>query len=370
MTNPAPQRDPSALIANALVEAAKKHLGSRRAKEALALMETALQLWPNNGRVRHQLGLTLLAMGDAKGVSHLLEAVRQDPANVDRLADLAEGCESIGDRAGAEAWLRRAAARSPMRADLCMRLGALLVRTRGGEAGAVWLRRSLALKHPNAHAHTALGAVLQHEGRLGEAIASYRRAIAVDPDYMEGYVGLAAAVSDAGGSQRDITRPLRIVADRHPDWTDVVNPVVQYLRDFGQEYTYIRYATRWIGSEMEKVAKDEVGAFGFRIIRVDSILQRYGEIAMMIDLHVKMKMLGWLPPFISIVLAPREAVCNWALLDYWRPYVTIVDDPELIRKQVPLKTRIGFNLVYVPLPDGRVVSKAIAYHEVCGEWER
>jgi putative glycosyltransferase (TIGR04372 family) len=370
VTNAAPQIDQAALTANAIVEAAKKHLEERRAKEAVTLLETAAQIWPKNGRVRHQLGLALLALGNADGIGHLREAVLQEPTNVDRLADMAEACESVGDSRGAEAWFRRAIARSPARADLSLRCGVMLSRAMRHDEAIAWLRRATALKHPYAYGHTALGAALQRAGRLGEAIACFHRAIAVDPGYMEGYVGLAATLSDAGGSQEEIARPLRIVADRHPDWTEVVNPVVQYLRDFGEEDAYIRYATRWINLETEKVARDEIGAFGFRVIRVDSILSRYGEIAFMIDLHVKMKMLGWLPPFVSILLAPREAVCNWPLLEYWRPYITIVDDPELIRRLDPLKTRVPFNLVYVPLPDGKVVSKARAYHVVHGEWQR
>ena len=369
-TAPAPQIDQTALVANAIVESARKHLEQKRPKDAVTLLETAVQIWPKNARVHHQLGLALLALGKPDGVTHLLEAAKQDPNNVDRLADLAEAFEKVGDPHAAEVCFRRAVARSPAREDLCVRLGAMLVRRKGTDAGVPWLRRALTAKLPYAYGHAALGSILQRAGRIGEAMACYRRAIAIDPNYMEGYIGLGAAVSDAGGSQAEIARPLRVVVDRHPDWTDVVNPVVQYLRDFGEEDAYIRYATRWVGSEMETVARDEVGAFGFRIIRVDSILHRYGEIAMMLDLHVKMKMLGWLPPMISIVLAPREAVCNWALLDYWRPYVVIIDDPDLIRKLDPLKTRIGFNLVYTPLPDGRVVSKAIAYHAVWGEWER
>jgi putative glycosyltransferase (TIGR04372 family) len=370
MTEPKTQPDLSALTANALVEAAKKHMGEGRIKEAVTLLETAAELWPQNGRVRHQLGLALLANGKVDGVEHLLAAVAQDPTNVDRLADMAEACSALEQHRSAETWYRRVAARAPTRADLIVRFGGMLSRAGRYDEAAAMIRRALALKHPFGHGYAMLGSAQQRGGRMLEAIDSFARAIQVEPEYSEAYVSLAGALQFVGAPMTQVMRPGRIAADRFPDRTGVVGPAIQYLRDIGREDEYVRYATRLIDLEMDKVARDEFGAYGIRIIMADSILNRIGEIALQLDMHVKMKMLGWLPPFISIMLAPRNLVCNGPFLDYWRRYVTVVDDPELIRKLDPLRDRVPFNLVYVRMPDGRAISKSRGYFTVQEEWQR
>jgi putative glycosyltransferase (TIGR04372 family) len=101
-----------------------------------------------------------------------------------------------------------------------------------------------------------------------------------------------------------------------------------------------------------------------------NLVTRYGEMAYQLDLHVKMKRLGWLPPFVSILTVPPGTSYNRALLDYWRPFVTIVEDPELIARLEPLRSRLAFNTLHVKLPDGRVVSKARGIFAVQEEWIR
>jgi putative glycosyltransferase (TIGR04372 family) len=370
MTGQRPQPDLSALTANAIAEAAKKHLDERRTKEAITLLETAVRLWPNHGRVRHQLGQALMANGDGEGVRHLQEAVSQEPTNVDRLADLAVACEALGDPRAAEIWFRRALVQAPTRADLLLHFASSLARAQRYNEAETRVRHALALKHPFGHGYATLGSIQQRAGRMAEAIESFFRATQVEPEYSDAYLSLAGALNAVGAPADQVMRPARIAADRFPGRVDAVGPVVQYLRDRGMEDTYVEYATRLIDIEMEKAARDEFGAHGFRIIIVDGILNRIGEIAFQLDLHVKMKKLGWLPPFVSIMLAPRDLVCNWSFLDYWRPYVTVVDDPKLIEKLAPLKARVPFNLVYVRMPNGKAISKARAYFAVQEEWQR
>ena len=370
MTGQRPQADLSAMTANAVVEAAKKHLDDRRTKEGITLLKTAAKLWPKNGRVQHQLGRALVAGGNTDGIGHLKEAVNQEPTNVDHLVDLAEGCEVVGDVPAAETWFRRMLTQAPMRADLLVRFGEFVGR-RGRYAEAeTRIRRALALKHAFGRGHVALGVIWRQAGRVSDARDSFARATEVEPNYADAYVELAAMLAAVGAQADEFARPAKIAADHYPTRGEVVRPFVQHLRERGQEDAYVEYATRWINAEMERVAADEFGAHGFRILVSDGLLGRIGEIALQLDLHVKMKMLGWLPPFISILLAPRDEVCNWSFLDCWRPYITVVDDPELIEKLSPLKSRIPFNPVYVRLPNGKVISKSRAYFAVQEEWQR
>ncbi|MCL4865055.1 MAG: tetratricopeptide repeat protein [Gemmatimonadales bacterium] len=64
----------------------------------------------------------------------------------------------------------------------------------GDRAGALAMVKKymeLAPNHPNSH--DSYAEMLQFEGRLDEAVAHYRRALAIDPDYAAGYTGIADA---------------------------------------------------------------------------------------------------------------------------------------------------------------------------------
>jgi putative glycosyltransferase (TIGR04372 family) len=369
MIGPTSPPDPSALIAQAIIEAAKRRMDDRPA-EAVTLLETAIALWPKNGRVRLQYGLALLAVGNVEGVRHVAEAVRQEPGNVERLAAMAETCEAVNDIGAADLWHRRTVARAPTRADLIVKFGGMLLRAGRHREAETWIRRGLTLKTPFGHAHAMLGTVYQRAGRMVEAVESFSQAVEAEPDYAKAYVALAGGLLVAGAPKDEVMKPARIAAERFPGRADVVSPVVQHLRDQGDEEAYVEYATRLVDIEMAKAAADEFGALGFRLIKLDGSLGRIGEIALQLDLHVKMKMLGWLPPFVSLLAAPKEEVCNAAFLDCWRPYVTVVDDPRLIGRLAPLKERIAFDLAYVRMPDGKAISKGRAYVAVQEEWQR
>ena len=72
-------------------------------------------------------------------------------------------------------------------------------RTRGSldEAVACY-RRALELKPDYAEAHNNLGNALQDQGKLDEAVACYRRALELKPDYAEAYNNLGNALRDQG----------------------------------------------------------------------------------------------------------------------------------------------------------------------------
>jgi putative glycosyltransferase (TIGR04372 family) len=369
MTKPSPKANLANLTASAIIETARQHREANRTKEALALLEVANQLWPENGRVRHQLGLALLWDGDASAVGHLLEAARQDPKDVDRLADLAECLESIGDRNAAALCFRRMLVQAPARPDLVVRCGLMFSRSGDDQAAETWMRRALGLRHPFGHAYVTLGEILKGRGRIAEAIECFRRSVLTDPDYTLGFSSLSCLLRDVGAPMEQAMVPGRIWAERMPERMEAVIPMVSYLRDIGEEAESVRFASRFLSRQMEDAARDEIGQHGIRVLHPDNLIERL-ELVMQLDLHIKMKMLGWLPPFITVLLAPKERVVNATMLDYYRPFVTVVDDPKLIEMMGPLRNRVPYNPVWVQLPDGRGFSKSRAYFVVQEEWQR
>ena len=71
-------------------------------------------------------------------------------------------------------------------------------------------------------AHFNLGSALKDRGRLDEAVDSYRRAIAIEPDHAEAHVGLSTALLDARRPDEALAASLRALRLR-PDLPDVQN---------------------------------------------------------------------------------------------------------------------------------------------------
>lgn len=355
---------------SALIETARAQREAGKLAEAAGILGAVLQAAPGNGRAHRERGLALVAAGSVEGVPHLEMAVRIEPTNAAWRADLGEARIAAGDGPRGIESLRAAVALAPAEDGLSLRLGKGLGRLKRIDEADLWMRRVLGFRRPFGEAHVMRGVILHGADRLEEATQSFFRAVVEDQAYTEGFVALAGALQEAGAPQELVMKPARIAAERIPDKPAVVIPVVQYLRDIGEEAESVRFCTPLIDKEMERAAADELGALGFRVLAPDDLTTRIGEMAHQLELHVKMKQLGWLPPFVTLLVAPRERVVNPCLLDYWRQYIAVIDDPKLIERIEPLKERIAFNPVYMRLPDGRAMSKNRVYHAVQEEWQR
>src|SRR5439155_24954427 len=64
---------------------------------------------------------------------------------------------------------------------------------------------------------------------------------------------------------------------------------------------------------------------GYR--RVSIFVERVGHLASEFDGFLKERALGWLPTRRWFVVAPRRAVANPCLLDYWKRHVSIIQSP-------------------------------------------
>lgn len=158
---------PSDAVANAL-SIARGHLGGRRYADAVALLEHAALLAPDDSAILHQLGV-------ACRFAH-------------RLPD------AVG-------WLRRAIELEPTAARLHFELGLALMQA-GEEANAfAALRTAAALDPKLAEAHGEVGDILRRRARLEDAAYSYEQAFLVSPTSVYGLLckGKALAVQGRGG---------------------------------------------------------------------------------------------------------------------------------------------------------------------------
>lgn len=362
--------DSGARIYDPIVDSARKHRQAGKPDLAVPLLELVRKAAPGNSEARRELGLSLVALGHGDGLRMLESAFALDRTNAALAVDLGEVRLGVGDVARAIALLRAATVLAPDDAALLLRIAKAYSRAGRVPDAETMIGRAQAMRANFGEAHVLRGMLLYRSGRLQEAMQCFHRSFVEDPSYSEGVVALVSTLQEAGAPPELVLPMARIAAERLPSEPSVVIPVVQLLRDIGEEAESIRFASPLIRHQMDQVAKDEIGRFGIRVLKPDVMLDRIGELAFQLDLHVKMKQLGWLPPCVSILLAPRERIVNRSFLEYWRPHISIVEDPAHIAALAPLADRVPFNPVYVALPDGRAMSKNRAYFAVQEEWQR
>jgi serine/threonine-protein kinase len=191
-----------------------------RLGEAAEAYQKALALDPKDAWTSFWLGEAWEAQRDfAKAAAAYRKAVSLDPRQMIFHANLGDALRHLGRLEEAVAAYQEAAALDPKSAVTHANLGqALLLQGRadeaivalqkairldlarrdlGGALALVWLPW-LASNQGDAWAHRDLGAALALKGRADEAVAAFRKAVALDPKDAQGYAGLGLALLDKG----------------------------------------------------------------------------------------------------------------------------------------------------------------------------
>lgn len=188
MPNPASKsfRDP------ALDHALADHRAGRIGAAEIAY-RAILSAQPQHPGANHHLGVLLVQTGRrADGIRHLRSALEADPAEPLTYFSLAKGLLAAQDPAEAGAVLRQAAQRGL--ADV--RFGPLKAEIR--EKAAAAYRQALAARPDDPALLDNLGSALLVQGKIGEAIACYRRALAHASLFAEAHFHLGAVLSQSG----------------------------------------------------------------------------------------------------------------------------------------------------------------------------
>jgi tetratricopeptide (TPR) repeat protein len=168
-------------------------------KEALAALEQAVQLLPNDAHAHNNLGNVLNERGrhrDAEASYRRALALWPDFAEAHN--NLGNALKQLGRMDEALASFRRALDINPDLADAHNNLGnAYRALERLEEAEACY-HRALALRPGFAEGHNNLGCALLGLGRHEEAIDHYRLALARRPDYLIAHKNLGNALMEHG----------------------------------------------------------------------------------------------------------------------------------------------------------------------------
>lgn len=205
-----------------------------RNADALAAMQKAAELLPNDAEARNELGNTLNDLG------RLEEAEASYRRAVLLKADFGEAhsnlgitLQELGRLVEAEASYRRALEIKPDIAETHSNLGNTLKDLGRLEEAEASYRRALEINPDIAATHTNLGNALKDSGRLVEAEASYRRALRINPDY-------AKAHNNLGNTLHDLGRPVEAEASYRraleikPDYAKAHSNLGNALYDLGR----------------------------------------------------------------------------------------------------------------------------------------
>jgi Flp pilus assembly protein TadD len=190
---------------------ADRFQGSAVRAQLVAALDDWAVVAPDRARRAWLLEVARLADPDPSWGDRFRDpAVREKPADLGQLAREANVAESspallaalgfLLVRTGADAvpLLRGAQERHPADFWLNFRLGdALSKAKREGEAVASY-RVALAVRPGTSAVHNNLGATLKAQGRLDDAIREFRTVIALDPKHALGHSNLGVALADKG----------------------------------------------------------------------------------------------------------------------------------------------------------------------------
>jgi predicted O-linked N-acetylglucosamine transferase (SPINDLY family) len=147
-----------------------------RAQESLAAFELALAQHADFGTLFHYAQALRVLERQPAAAAALVQALEIEPGNVDARAALADVLAAQGDAAGSAAALELVLAQRPAWPDALFNYGCMLRKLRRLPEAEASFRRAIAQQPDHARANQMLGAVLLGQSRADEALEVYREA--------------------------------------------------------------------------------------------------------------------------------------------------------------------------------------------------
>ncbi|WP_341738406.1 TIGR04372 family glycosyltransferase [Microcoleus sp. CAWBG640] len=372
-----------------------------RWEDAIASYRRAIELSPDFYKFYSSLGAALCKQGRTEEAAALYCQAAESLVKQQRWDE-------------ADNYYSQAINLNPSVKDDYRNLAEILTKQRQLEVAIAKTRKAINLAPENAELHCKLGKILTQQNRRREAIESYKKAIALNFDLEEAHLNLVNLLIDQAeideAKEQQNTPSLeqealfnlgnlliqqgklgeaieiyqRAIA-LNPNWTAAYLKLVEAhmmlswnFYDVGKLHESINSTERAIDIYNSQLEKHPLGNLGIRFITPEYFtnwpwLGAIGHLAINIDIYIKMGILGWRPEYHTILLAPPEQVINPCLLNYWRRYLHIITDPDLIERLLPLaKTMrcLEYTLFHVKIAQGQIVDVGYAFSAVQKQWER
>jgi Tfp pilus assembly protein PilF len=316
--------------------------GAGRHADALRLLRTLVRAAPSLAAGWIDLGLTLLALGDARAAREaLVRATGLAPADAAAWHGLGSAARALHDLDAAAVALQRAQELAPASAPVQVNFGAVeRLRGRPGDA-LVHYDRARALGLDTPELQNARTGVLLDAGRTDEAIDAARALVRALPDFVPGHVSLVNLLWEHGAQFAPGVDPfesLRAAVAAMPAHLALRFALARVLIDAKRESEALDLLARLPAdaAENERLLL-EADAFD-RLGRIDAASERYGRLEQRgalrepdwIDAHVR-HLLRARQPERAAAQAERaldidpDHQASWAsLATAWR----LLDDPR------------------------------------------
>jgi protein O-GlcNAc transferase len=183
----------------ALMHAAQNHFNQGRLNQAAQLCQQVLQISPDHAPAMHTLGLIAYQQGATDSALQLLkQAVKRQPREASYLSNLGILYNNTGQPQQAIEHYQRALALEPNCAEFLNNLGVTYLHLEQYQQAKEYLDKSIQSNPGYFDAHNNLAEVFIRQGYIEEAIASFRRAIAIRPDVRVPHAGLLFLLSYYG----------------------------------------------------------------------------------------------------------------------------------------------------------------------------
>ncbi len=174
-----------------------------RSAEAETHLREALRLWPNDIDLLNELGLTIWRQGRAAEAEEIYRrAYRIKPDDFRILANLGVALHEQDQFDEASEFCRRAIQFNPNAFDAHMNLGVNLSDQGKFDEATVWLERAHQLRPDSADIYLNLGMNLLRQGRIDEAIDQYEQGLRLQPEFARLHRNLAHALLCRGDYER------------------------------------------------------------------------------------------------------------------------------------------------------------------------
>jgi tetratricopeptide (TPR) repeat protein len=210
----------------------RAQLAAGRPDEAIQSFEKGLEYYPESAELHNHLGLALASKGRLdEAQAEFAKALEINPSYADAHRNLGRALAMTGQLDQAIPQFEKAVEINPTFAEAHSDLGRLLVVEGQYDQAMPHLEKALALKPDLVEAHYYLGASLYYsQARTQEALAHWREALRVDPNFLPAMNDAAHALaaspnaSDRNGAEavKLAERAVQLSGERNPAYLDTL----------------------------------------------------------------------------------------------------------------------------------------------------
>ncbi|MEP0873037.1 tetratricopeptide repeat protein [Trichocoleus desertorum AS-A10] len=169
-----------------------------RLAEAIATHRQVLKIDPQNATAYNNLGVALADQNQAEeAIAAFRQSLKLNPKDAIVHTNLADTLEADKQIDAAIASYRQAIQLNPKNGTAYNNLANLFYRQKQLDEAMAAFRKSVEVEPQEATGHYGIGIILHDQGKLEEAIVNYRKAIALDPLLIRPYEELGNALQDS-----------------------------------------------------------------------------------------------------------------------------------------------------------------------------